>query len=222
MSGICVALAVLVASCSSSSGDSTEPGQTPSSATEPPAVLQTGTTESTQSTDPTDRPIVVEPQVADNLGGGRFALQFEHPSWGSVELVTYEDSDGTAGFDVTDATGQLVFSYVAPMSMFYFEPNGYWEEPGVAIDAAGNIFIQYDAGFMAHFVLRPASGGFDYFGTEPDPDNGIGHVEIWEAGDRDGDGVFELMNSVNDCVPDCTMGTMTYTQYSWTGSDFAP
>jgi hypothetical protein len=40
--------------------------------------------------------------------------------------------------------------------------------------------------------------------------------------DTDGDGTYEILQSYNDCNPDCAGGTITSATFKWNGTDYAP
>jgi len=148
------------------------------------------------------------------------AINFLHPAWGPVTLATLKWGESTcssAELRVFDASGNQRWS--RPLG-------GCFEtlKPGeVPIDKLGHVFVDYNPGrYNGVIVLNPSKQGFQDFGSLPPPDDYAGRWYYAESSDINKDGVREIVQSNNDCEPDCAGGTITSQTFSWNGSDYAP
>lgn len=120
-----------------------------------------------------------------------------------------------------DSSGAVRMEWVSLSPMYTFRLNGTGEHSAHAIDATGNVFIEYDPGrYLGVIVLRPTLDGFDDFRSLPVDDSGVGGFYSAGTVDVEGDGIYEIAVLQNDCVPDCAGGTMVETDYWWVGSTY--
>lgn len=165
---------------------------------------------------------------AAETGPGEFTVEFTHPAWGPVRLLTTDadnNGPGPASLSVIDANGVERYRYENE-AMYTFRPVGTTEDlPDQLdfrpIDVQGHIFIDFNPGrYNGVVALRPTADGFDDFDTLPDPDDYDGRFYSAEVSDQEGDGTYEIALSINDCTPSCADGTTTTTTYRWNGSDY--
>jgi len=166
-------------------------------------------------------------KVGDVPGEETGRVSFDHPTWGSVTLVTSFEAgaseySGTGHINVFDESGAVVWSYDTagpdPASAIP------WYQMGLndpAVDDTGNIFVVWNPGrYDGVTVLRPTDDGFEDFDTLPDPGDYNGRFYYAAVDDTDGDGTFEIVQSNNDCNPDCAGGKVTTETFRWTGSGY--
>src|SRR5581483_6003468 len=112
--------------------------------------------------------------------------------------------------------------------MYWFAPAGtrptdYGEvDVRGPVDARGNIFVDYNPGrYNGVVVIVPTGTGLDDLGSlPPPPDDYAGRFYCATTTDRDGDGVFEVVEpKFCECAPDCEPDASAHT-YRWEGSDY--
>lgn len=186
---------------------------------------------------PSPRRAPSTPPAMSRTGPTEFTIEFTHPGWGRVRMIVQGQRDGCAvngpvNFRIIDAAGRERYRYDNEL-MLEFAPAGADTSPAGAdtycvsddvafpVDAAGTIFLDYNPGrYNGVIALRPTVEGFEDFGTLPASDDYQGRFYSASPVDRDGDGVFEVEQRENDCIPDCAGGTVTTTRWQLHGDDF--
>jgi hypothetical protein len=147
-------------------------------------------------------------------------VPFQHPTWGASMLVTatthssqYCNSAGD--IYVLDSSGAIRWDrsieYGCGEPLVPADPT---------IDATGNLFVIYNPGrYYGVIILRPVADGIDDLGTS-DFASGVNLFYYADAVDVNGDGIYEIVQSDNDCNPDCAGGTVTSVTYHWNGSGY--
>ena len=143
------------------------------------------------------------------------SIELTHPSFGPGRLRWVALTEYTSVIRFTDSTAQT--RWESPRLGFLHK--------GFERDGAGNYFVLHGSGGPNSrvVVLRPTAEGFADFNSLP-KSSGAGEVfasreSSW--GDILGsDGIFEIINTDSDCVPNCAAGTRTRTVYKWTGAGY--
>ena len=141
---------------------------------------------------------------------GRVA--FQHPTWGSSNLLT------TVALDVTTWEAHIIVVDSSNKIQWRYDTSE-WTELSPANDTpdkSGNIFITYNPGRYDGIVaLQPSAGGFNHFGTLPE-NTYFGRFYGATIADVDSDGTFEVVIDKLSCDPDCATNTV----YSWNGAEY--
>ena len=141
---------------------------------------------------------------------GRVA--FQHPTWGSSNLLT------TVALDVTTWEAHIIVVDSSNKIQWRYDTSE-WTELSPANDTpdkSGNIFITYNPGrYDGIVVLQPSAGGFNHFETLPE-NTYFGRFYGATIADVDSDGTFEVVIDQLTCDPDCATNTV----YSWNGAEY--
>jgi hypothetical protein len=144
-----------------------------------------------------------------------------HPSLGTVRLfvmltVTKQVSDHGCVVAVAD-TGKVVIAIpldIEGNSLAFANP---------VTDSTGNAFITYNPGrYDGVLVLVPTPSGFEDPGWSMSGTHYAGKRAYYDAKPQGPgpDGKYTIVQSRNDCVPDCARGTTTSTVLHWDGKDY--
>lgn len=144
-----------------------------------------------------------------------------HPSFGNVTLYTLQPKSGPAEATAVLVDRQGRVRWALPGKA---EERAQYEfalaEP--ATDSTGLYFINYNPGrYNGLTVLRPSPTGMDVIaGWYSNP---MGQDLYYARLDGIGpDGKYTIIQSRNDCTPDCATGTTTEQRLKWNGTEFAP
>ena len=101
-------------------------------------------------------------------------------------------------------------------------PHYLWELAKPARDRSGLIFINYNPGrYNGLYVLQPVTHGMRVvaggYGSPQGQDLYYAELEGPAA-----DGLYRVVQSENDCSPDCARGTVTSVRLRFNGSSFIP
>lgn len=181
--------------------------------------------------DDAQRPPLPEPPEMRRSGPTEYTIEFTHPGWGRVRMIVQGQGQGCAAgsgpvnFRIVDRTGRERYRYDNE-HMFEFAPAGAraycWADKVTSpVDAAGTIFLDYNPGrYNGVIALRPTVEGFEDFGTLPPSDSYDGRFYYATPIDADDDGIFEVEQFNNDCIPDCAGGTITSKKWRLRDDDF--
>ncbi len=198
--------------------------------TEPLPIIATTTT----TTDPRNEIEVTDDQIVAAIGGcpgtrclvtGR--IEFDHPTWGHSALVTLVERDADCGsrLAVIDQYGRARWQSPAGDGCFLDAAPPFVDGvPALpSVDGAGHLFLRYNPGrYDGVIVLKPIPDGFDDFNSLPTAiTSGAYNARFYNAyvNDADHDGVFEIVESSNEC-PSCADGTITTITNKWNGADY--
>ncbi|MFY1683581.1 hypothetical protein ACN265_18780 [Micromonospora sp. WMMD730] len=142
---------------------------------------------------------------------------FVHPKWGRSVLFVTMPADGVEGFEVNlvviNSAGEVKWHYSAE-----------WPELKIATpaqDVTGKIFVNYNPGrYDGVIILQPSSDSFVTFGSLPPAGDYRARFYSAVLRDDDRDGIYEIVQSHNDCEPSCAEGKITNVTYRWAGTDY--
>ncbi|MFL6089019.1 MAG: hypothetical protein ACJ71Z_02645 [Aeromicrobium sp.] len=162
---------------------------------------------------------VWRPNVRGTVTG---SVAFRHPAWGPVVLVTSEhpteDTSTPSYITVVDGHGRVRWSFNTGDTVWYE-----MKINSPARDKTGNIFINWNPGrYNGVTVLRPTVDGFADFGTLMESGNYNGSHYYADVVDVDHDGIFEIAQHDNNCIPGCAEGKITTKNFWWTGHGYRP
>lgn len=178
------------------------------------------------SSAPTARPAVDFNQLchtkigADTQATGQVTIN--HQAWGPTTIVSCGPTptgdpglhEGALAVDGTgairwrtseQAAGSFRFALASP-----------------ATDASGNVFIIYNPGrYDGIMILRPTATGIQILvGTYFAPTElSFYSADLVGPGS---DGLYQIRQYANDCVPDCARGTTTSQTFAWNGATYVP
>lgn len=167
-------------------------------------------------------------RIAHATAPGEYTLEFIHPAWGPVRLITRESTTppGPASIRVIDSAGDIRYLWetdflydLQPAGTSPSEPWLFHPAAATAIDQLGHIFINWNPGrYNGVTVLQPTQAGFEDFDTPPD----YLDTRFYYAYpvDIDNDGTFEIEDYTNDCNPSCAGGQITSEIFAWNGNDY--
>ncbi|OBA81130.1 hypothetical protein A9W99_14840 [Mycobacterium sp. 1164966.3] len=144
-----------------------------------------------------------------------------HPSLGTVRLLlmltaTKQVSDHGCVVAVAD-TGKAIIAIpldIEGNSLAFADP---------VTDSTGNAFVTYNPGrYDGVLVLVPTPSGFQDPGWSTPGIHYVGKRAYYDAKPQGPgpDGKYTIVQSRNDCEPDCAGGTITNKVLHWDGKDY--
>lgn len=144
------------------------------------------------------------------------SVQFDHPTWGPVTLVSSfvetnaDFQTGEPHVTLFRSTGERVWKME---DIEYEMYEVHFADP--PIDATGQVFLQW------------YGGRYDYVApVAPVPEGMEADSSRWiytgSAKDLDGDGVYEIVKEYTDCEPTCAGGSGVREELWWDGQWYTP
>lgn len=162
------------------------------------------------------------PPPSSGCDGSVIAQQdIDHPDLGPVRVFLLLSGTNSMGQGCVSAiTGDGMA--LPPITVGVYGDAFEFADP--ATDATGNTFVTYNPGrYNGVIVLVPTDSGFADIGRESETSLG-GRYDFYYAG-LDGphsNGQYTIVQSSNDCEPDCAGGTITSEELAWNGGDYVP
>lgn len=145
-----------------------------------------------------------------------------HPTWGPIRVVSCGpvvggDPTQQVGLFAVDRAGNMVWSTGAINEMSYK-----FELADPAVDASGNIFVMYNPGrYDGVMILRPTPKDIQVLaGTFSQYNDAPLNFYFASLSGPGIDGLYQIEQYANDCVPDCASGTESSQTYVWNGKTY--
>jgi hypothetical protein len=152
------------------------------------------------------------------------SVRLDHPQWGAIWLLTIK-TGGAEANDPSESYDTVLLAVDSDRQVRWKGKGGDWSvfQPAKpSTDKTGHAFIRYNTGRNdGLIILAPTPTGFKDFGSLPKDEELSGtRFDSSALVDRDRDGVLEIAQSFNRCVPSCGEGKYSTTYYRWNGSDY--
>jgi hypothetical protein len=141
-----------------------------------------------------------------------------HPAWGEVTVVTALDDKQCAHLYAINASGTVLWN--PPLHQACGMERFALNAP--PLDGTGNVFIVYNPGrYNGVIILQATDDGFADFEILPSSGD-LTRARFYSAEltDSNGDGVFEIKQTSNDCRPDCATGNHRDFVFQWNGTNY--